>query len=129
MTDNPLGLDGFEFVEFTGPDPDAMAATFERLGFVAYATHPTKDIVRFMQGGINMLLNREDQGQAAAFRAAHGPSANGMAFRVADADTAFKLAIERGAKAADASQSALGEDARVLQGIGGSLLYLVDRYG
>lgn len=129
MTDNPLGLDGFEFVEFTGPDPAAMAATFERLGFVAYAKHPAKDIVRYKQGGINMLLNRENSGQAAAFRAEHGASANGMAFRVADADKAFELALERGAKAADPAQSALGEDARVLQGIGGSLLYLVDRYG
>lgn len=124
--ENPLGLNGFEFVELTAPDPVAMIATIERLGFTAWSTHPSKDIVRFKQGRINILVNREPSGQAAAFRAAHGPSANGMAFRVADARTAFELAIARGARAADAASGALGASSRVLEGIGGSLLYLVD---
>ncbi len=86
MTDahNPLGLDGFEFCEFTSPDPDAMAHQFEQLGFVPAATHPTKAVTRYKQGRINLLLNREPTGQAADFRAAHGASASGMAFRVAD---------------------------------------------
>ncbi len=127
--DNPLGVDGFEFVEFTSPDPARMIDLLERLGFTAVATHPTRDIVRYKQGDITMLVNREPAGQAAEFRAAHGPSANGMAFRVTDAKKAYAMALERGAKAADASASALGEGACVLQGIGGSLLYLIDRYG
>jgi len=132
MTDpkaNPMGLNGFEFVEFTGPDPARMIGLIERLGFTAWATHPEKDIVLYRQGDINLLVNREKTGQAADFRAAHGPSANGMAFRVADARAAFELAIANGARPADASASALGADAHVLQGIGGSLLYLVDRHG
>jgi 4-hydroxyphenylpyruvate dioxygenase len=127
--DNPLGVDGFEFVEFTSPDPAAMAEILERLGFTAMARHPDRDVVRYKQGGINMLLNRSADGQAASFRQAHGPSANGMAFRVHDAAKAYDLALERGAKPADASSSALGPDAKVLEGIGGSLLYLVDRFG
>jgi 4-hydroxyphenylpyruvate dioxygenase len=127
--DNPLGVDGFEFVEFTSPDPDRMVGLLERLGFTAYAKHPTRDIVRYKQGDITMLVNREPTGQAAEFRAAHGPSANGMAFRVADARKAYEMALERGAKPADASATALGDGACVLQGIGGSVLYLIDRYG
>ena len=126
--ENPIGLDGFEFVEFTSPDPARMAALIEQLGFTAYSKHPTKAIVRYKQGRTNLLVNQEPAGQAAEFRGAHGPSANGMAFRVADAKAAFDLAISRGAKPADASTSAL-PDAYVLQGIGGSLLYLVDRFG
>jgi len=126
--DNPLCLDGFEFVEFTSPDPAAMTAIFERLGFVAAHTHPTKDIVRYKQGGINILVNREARGQAADFRAVHGPSANGMAFRVGDAARAFQTALSRGAKAADAASGALPGE-HVIEGIGGSLLYLVDRHG
>jgi len=132
MTDaseNPLGLDGFEFVEFTSPEPGRMVELLEQLGFVAYARHPSMDIVRYKQGDISLLVNREASGQAADFRAAHGPSANGMAFRVADAAQAFELAVANGARAADASRSALGPDAKVLEGIGGSLLYLVDRHG
>jgi 4-hydroxyphenylpyruvate dioxygenase len=126
---NPLGLDGFEFVEFTSPDPAAMKALIEQLGFVLYSKHPTKDLVRYKQGRINLLVNQEAAGQVADFRGDHGPSASGMAFRVADAKQAFDTAIARGAKAADAGRGALGEDSYVLEGIGGSYLYLVDRYG
>jgi 4-hydroxyphenylpyruvate dioxygenase len=127
--ENPLGLDGFEFAEFTSPDPEAMKALIEQLGFVAYSTHPTKNVVRYKQGRINLLVNQESTGQAADFRRDHGPSANGMAFRIADAKAAFDLALERGAKAARSEGNALGPDAYVLEGIGGSLLYLIDRYG
>jgi 4-hydroxyphenylpyruvate dioxygenase len=125
--DNPLGLNGFDFVEFTGPDPDAMAALLERMGFVAAHRHPERAITRYKQGRISLLINRDDKGQAAEFRAAHGPSANGMAFRVADAARAHALALTRGARAVDGAATALGPDAFVLEGIGGSVLYLVDR--
>ncbi|MDC7676563.1 4-hydroxyphenylpyruvate dioxygenase [Asticcacaulis machinosus] len=125
---NPIGLNGFEFVEFTSPDPHAMIAHFERLGFTANARHPDKNIVRYKQGRINLLLNLETTGQAAEFRSDHGPSASGMAFRVADPKQAFELALSRGAKAADAKASALGEESYVLQGIGGSYLYLTPDY-
>jgi 4-hydroxyphenylpyruvate dioxygenase len=122
---NPLGLDGFEFCEFTSPDPEALSAVFESLGFVAAHRHPTKDVTRYVQGRINLLLNREAAGQAAEFRAAHGPSASGMAFRVGNPRAAFEYAIAEGAKAVDAGTSTLGADASVIEGIGGSYLYLV----
>jgi len=124
-----MGLDGFEFCEFTSPDPDRMAQQLEQFGFTATHRHPVNDVIRYRQGRINLLLNRMAEGQAAEFRAAHGPSASGMAFRVRDARAAFDNAVARGAKAADASRGTLGPDAFVLEGIGGSLLYLVDRYG
>ena len=128
---NPIGLDGFEFVEFTSPDPARMVELIEQLGFTAYAKHPTKNLVRYKQGRINLLVNQDAGGQVAEFRAAHGPSANGMAFRVADAKAAFEGALARGAvKAAGAAGGALGHDyPYILQGIGGSLLYVVDQYG
>jgi 4-hydroxyphenylpyruvate dioxygenase len=127
--ENPLGLHGFEFVEFTSPDPAAMKALFEQLGFVPASTHPTKAVTRYKQGRINLLVNEEAAGQAAAFRAAHGPSANGMAFRVDNVEQAYAQALARGAVAADGGQTVLGEGARVLQGIGGSMLYLVEGEG
>jgi 4-hydroxyphenylpyruvate dioxygenase len=127
--ENPLGLNGFEFVEFTSPNPTAMIRVLESLGFVAYAKNPGKNLVRYKQGGINLLLNEAPAGQAAAFRAAHGPSANGMAFRVANAQAAFEVALARGAKPADPAKGALGEGSYVIEGIGGLLLYLVDQFG
>ena len=122
--DNPLGLDGFEFVEFTSPDPEAMAGLFTSLGFAHVGTHRSKAIRHFAQGGINFLLNEEPAGHADEFRRDHGPSASAMAFRVRDADKALKLAVERGATEIE------GElDLPALEGIGGSYLYLVDQLG
>jgi 4-hydroxyphenylpyruvate dioxygenase len=103
-----------------------MRALFEQLGFVAASTHPSKVVTRYKQGRINLLINEEPLGQAAAFRAAHGASANGMAFAVADVEIAYAQALARGAVAAEATDSVLGDGARVLRGIGGSLLYLVE---
>jgi 4-hydroxyphenylpyruvate dioxygenase len=130
QTTNPLGLNGFEFCEFTSPDPEDMAKKLERLGFVPTAVNPNKDIIRYKQGRINLLLNREKSGQAAEFRQAHGPSASGMAFRVADPKKTFDFVVSRGAKAVDPAKGALGKDSYVIEGIGGSYLYLVkDTHG
>lgn len=123
---NPLGLNGFEFVEFTSPDPDRMAAQFEALGFTATHRHPTKNITRYKQGRINLMLNRDDAGRVAAFRGVHGPSASAMAFRVADPQAALAWALDNGAKATE-------EDDTVIEGIGGAYLYFIqdgeDLYG
>ena len=115
---NPLGLNGFEFVEFTSPDPDAMARQFEQLGFVASHRHPTKNVTRYKQGRINLMLNRDADGRVAAFRNAHGASASAMAFRVADPAAAMAWALEHGAKRT-------AEDDTVIEGIGGSYLYFM----
>ncbi len=128
MDVNPMGLDGFEFCEFTAPDLGRMAKQLEQFGFVAASKHRTRDVVRYKQGRINLLLNRVPDAHAADFAAQHGPSASGMAFRVADAKAAFDAAVARGAKPADASRGVLGEG-YALEGIGGSMLYLVDRHG
>lgn len=127
MDVNPMGLDGFEFAEFTSGDPDRMAAQLEQFGFVAAATHPTKAVTRYKQGRINLLLNREPTGHAAEFRAAHGASASAMAFRVQDAAAAYAAALARGAKPAPVGRAL--DDVPALEGIGGSILYLVDRHG
>ena len=127
--DNPLGTDGFEFVEFTSPEPERLKGQFEQLGFVAVSRHRSKNVLRFAQGDINLILNMEPQGQPAAFRAAHGPSANAMAFRVRDAALAFRLALERGAKPVTGPVGPMELNIPAIEGIGGSNLYLVDRYG
>lgn len=127
--DNPLGLDGFEFVEFTGPDPAALAHLFTAMGFTHAATHRSKKVRLYRQGDINFILNMEPSGQAANFRSAHGPSANAMAFRVHDAARALKLAIERGATPVEGKAGPMELNIPAIEGIGGANLYLVDRYG
>jgi 4-hydroxyphenylpyruvate dioxygenase len=126
---NPLGLDGFEFVEFTSPEPEALAGLFEAMGFTHLATHRSKNVRRYSQGDINFLLNMDTAGQAAEFRNAHGPSANAMAFRVHDARAAFEEAVRRGAKPVTGPVGPMELNIPAIEGIGGSNLYLVDRYG
>jgi 4-hydroxyphenylpyruvate dioxygenase len=128
-SDNPLGLDGFEFVEFTSPAPGELKVLFERMGFTAVARHRSKDVLRFRQGDINFILNMEPAGHPAEFRRAHGPSANAMAFRVRDAGLALRLAVERGANPATGPVGPMELNIPAIEGIGGSKLYLVDRYG
>jgi 4-hydroxyphenylpyruvate dioxygenase len=129
LFDNPLGTDGFEFVEFTSPEPQRLQQLFELMGFAAIGRHRSKHVLRFAQGDINFILNMEPAGQPAAFRQAHGPSANAMAFRVKDAGLALKLAVERGATAVQGPVGPMELNIPAIQGIGGSNLYLVDRYG
>jgi 4-hydroxyphenylpyruvate dioxygenase len=126
---NPLGTDGFEFVEFTGPNPTRLAEQFEQLGFVAVGRHRNKDVTHYRQGDINFILNAEDAGPASEFADQHGPSANAMAFRVADAGQALTEAVARGAKAVENRVGPMELNIPAIEGIGGLLIYLVDRYG
>ncbi|MBR0551356.1 4-hydroxyphenylpyruvate dioxygenase [Stakelama marina] len=127
--ENPMGLDGFEFVEFTSPDPEALGKLFTMMGFTHVANHKTKKVRRYQQGDINFLLNMEPEGQVADFRGDHGPSANAMAFRVADSDKALKMAVERGATEVKGKNGPGELDIPAIEGIGGANLYLVDKYG
>ncbi|MBL8538400.1 MAG: 4-hydroxyphenylpyruvate dioxygenase [Hyphomonadaceae bacterium] len=129
LFENPIGTDGFEFVEFTAPEPGALAAYFEKMGFTAVARHRSKNVLRYKQGDINFILNMEPAGQPAEFRSVHGPSANAMAFRVRDARAAFAEALKRGAKAVDVPIGPMELDIPCIEGIGGAYVYLVDRYG
>jgi 4-hydroxyphenylpyruvate dioxygenase len=124
---NPAGTDGFEFVEFAHPEAGALEALFARMGFVPVARHRTKDVVVYRQGDINYVLNREPGSFAARFVAEHGPCAPSMAWRVVDARHAFERAVAGGAEPYEGADKTL--DLPAIKGIGGSLLYFVDRYG
>jgi len=99
--DNPIGLDGFEFVEFAAPDTGPFERLFESLGFVAVADHRSKDVTLYRQGGINFIVNRDRHSQAGFFAAEHGPGACGMAFRVRNAQQAYARALQLGAQPID----------------------------
>jgi 4-hydroxyphenylpyruvate dioxygenase len=126
---NPMGTDGFEFVEFTGPDLPALEALFARLGFARVALHRSKQVALWRQGDVNFILNAEPESFAQAFQKVHGPSACAMAFRVADAAAAYRRAIDLGAKPVTGKVGPMELNIPAIEGIGGSLLYFVDRYG
>ena len=120
---NPLGLDGFAFCEFTSPDPVPMAKQLLGLGFVAAARRDGATL--FRQGRTAFVINSQESGHAAEFRRLHGPSACGMGFRVEDASEAYRTILSRGAKGVAAADT-LFPGAFAVEGIGGSLLYLVE---
>lgn len=127
--DNPMGTDGFEFVEFAAPDPALLARVFTSLGFVEVARHRSKDVVLYRQGDINFIVNSEPKSPAHYFVEEHGPSACGMAFRVRDSHRAYRRAIELGAQPVDVPTGPMELKLPAIKGIGGALLYLIDRYG
>ncbi|HCV76858.1 MAG TPA: 4-hydroxyphenylpyruvate dioxygenase, partial [Pseudomonas sp.] len=99
LFENPMGLMGFEFIEFASPTPNVIEPVLESLGFTHVANHRSKDVVLFRQGDINAIVNREKTGHAAYFAAEHGPSVCGMAFRCRDSHHAYAKALELGAQA------------------------------
>lgn len=124
---NPAGTDGFEFVEFAHSDPEKLASLFRRMGFVPVARHKNKDITVYRQGDINYVLNAEKESFGDRFVKTHGPCAPSMAWRVVDADHAFKHAVSLGAEPYEDEDKTLNVPA--IRGIGGSLIYFVDQYG
>ena len=126
---NPMGTDGFEFVEFTGPDIQHLRDVFARLGFTMVARHRSKDVTLWRQGDVNFILNAEPASFAQGFGRVHGPCACAMAFRVADAAAAFERAISLGARPFHGRVGPMELNIPAIEGIGGSLIYFVDRYG
>ena len=98
LYDNPMGLMGFEFVEFASPTPNLLEPLFEKFGFTLVARHRSKDVLLYRQGSINFIVNRDPASPAMYFAAEHGPSACGMAFRVRDSHHAYARALELGAQ-------------------------------
>ena len=123
---NPAGTDGFEFVEFAHPDPDALRSTFANMGYVHTANHKTKAVELWQQGDITYVLNAEPGSHAQDFVAQHGPCAPSMAWRVVDADHALAHAVSKGAQEYTGSGKTM--DVPAIIGIGGSLIYFIDQY-
>jgi 4-hydroxyphenylpyruvate dioxygenase len=128
LFDNPMGLAGFEFVEFASPTPNLLEPIFEKMGFRHVANHRSKDVALYRQGEINFIVNREPRSAAYYFAAEHGPSACGMAFRVHDAHRAYRRALELGAQPVDMPTGPMELRLPAIRGIGGAPLYLIDRY-
>jgi 4-hydroxyphenylpyruvate dioxygenase len=125
---NPMGTDGFEFIEYAAPDPQAMGAVFERMGFTPIAKHRHKNVLLYRQGGINFIINAEPDSFAQRFARQHGPSVCAIAFRVQDAKAAYERAISLGAwgYAGGAGPGELNIPA--IKGIGDSIIYLIDKW-
>ena len=126
--DNPMGTDGFEFIEFAAPDPAALGALFTSMGFTAVARHRHKNVTLYRQGDVNFIINAEQDAFAQRFARLHGPSICAIAFRVKDAAFAYQRALELGAWGFDNKAGPMELNIPAIKGIGDSLIYFVDRW-
>jgi 4-hydroxyphenylpyruvate dioxygenase len=126
---NPMGTDGFEFVEYAAPDPELLRRLFVSMGLPAVAHHRSKNVTLHRQGDVNFIINAEQDSFAQKFARVHGPCACAMAFRVANAAQAYARALQLGAKPGPITAGPMELNIPCIEGIGGSLIYLVDRYG
>jgi len=126
--ENPMGTDGFEFVEYAAPDPAALGRLFETMGFAPIAKHRTKKVTLYRQGEVNFIINAEPNSFAQRFARQHGPSVCAMAFRVKDAKQAYERALELGAWGFDNHTGPMELNIPAIKGIGDSLIYFVDRW-
>jgi 4-hydroxyphenylpyruvate dioxygenase len=129
LWDNPIGTDGFEFIEYTAPDTAKLRAFFEQMGFRAVGRHRSKDVTLYRQGESSFIVNAEPDSHGSRFAKLHGPSACAMAFRVKDAAHAYTELLARGAKPFHNQVGPMELNIPAIEGIGGSVIYLVDRYG
>jgi 4-hydroxyphenylpyruvate dioxygenase len=131
--DNPLGINGFEFVEFAAADASLLHGLFPRLGFTAVARHRSRPVTLYRQGGCNFIVNETPDSFASDFAAQHGPSACGFAIRVRDGGEALQATTAKGAEPVTHKAGTRAVDAPVIKGIGDCMLYLVtdgvDPYG
>jgi len=125
---NPMGTDGFEFIEYAAPDPQALGALFETMGFAAIARHRHKNVTLYRQGGINFIINAEPDSFAQRFARQHGPSVCAIAIRVQDAAFAYRRALELGAWGFDNMTGPMELNIPAIKGVGDSLIYFVDRW-
>jgi 4-hydroxyphenylpyruvate dioxygenase len=125
---NPMGTDGFEFVEYAAEDSRALADLFEQMGFVAIGRHRTKDVILYRQGDINFIINHEPKSFARAFTRVHGPSVCAIGLRVHNATRAWERAIELGAEPYESHPGPMELNIPAIHGVGRSLIYLIDRY-
>ena len=128
LFENPMGLDGFEFVEFTALEKGVLEPVFASMGFTHVANHKSKDVTLWRQGDINFIANYEKNSHAHYYAQEHGSSACGMAFRVKDAQAAYKLALEKGAQPVHIETGPMELRLPAIKGIGGATVYLIDRY-
>src|SRR5256885_16441282 len=126
--ENPMGTDGFEFVEYTAPDTELLRSLFTKMGFPEVARHKSKNVTLHKQADCNFIINAEPGSYAEEYARDHGPSACAMAFRVKDAKAAHDRALKLGATNVEVSRGTGELDIPAIEGIGGSRPFFVARY-
>ena len=128
IPENPLGIDGIEFIEYATMEPLALGALLERMGFVLTARHRSREVVLYRQGGMNIIINADPDAMIRSEDEPHSSVVSAVALRVRDAAAAYRHAVDMGAWAIQTRAGAMELNIPGVHGAGDSILYFVDRY-
>jgi 4-hydroxyphenylpyruvate dioxygenase len=128
LPENPLGIDGIEFIEYATAEPLALGSLLERMGFAPAGRHRSREVVLYRQGPMNIIVNADPDALVRSEAEPHSSVISAIALRVRDAGAAYRHAIEKGAWAIPTRAGAMELNIPGVHGSGDSILYFVDRY-
>lgn len=126
--ENPLGLDGIEFIEYTTTKPQALGQVLEMMGFRPVARHRSREVLLYRQGAMNIIVNAHVPAMPNGTVPTDKPVIAAIALRVRDAAAAYGRALERGAWAVPPRVEVMELNIPAIHGVGQSRIYFVDRY-
>jgi 4-hydroxyphenylpyruvate dioxygenase len=123
--------EGVEWIEFAVSEDDAvdLGRVFAGIGFAEAGRHRSKQVTRWRQGEINLVINTEPEGLAHSHQIVHGPSVVALGLRVGDAAAATTRAEALRMVAFRQSVGPGELDIPAIRGLGGSLVYFTDAKG
>lgn len=125
---NPLGIDGFEFIEFATSKPQALGGVLEKMGFRPIARHRSREVELYRQGSMNIIVNAQPADAPRTVEPIERPVLSAFALRVRDANYAYRRALDLGAWEVPVRANAMELNIPAIHGVGESLIYFVDRY-
>ncbi len=125
--DNPLGTDGFAFVEFVADEKSKLNEYFTQMGFACSGHSRTHKVDLYQQGKINFFINYMSDSATQDFHVKHKDAASSMGFYMVDPEFALKEAVKRGAVAVTHNEDSIWAGIPAIYGIGGSVIYFVTR--
>src|SRR3954470_12014918 len=126
--DNPIGLDGVEFIEIATAKPQAVGQVLEMMGFRPVARHRSREVLLYRQGGVNLVVNAHPRDADGATHGAGAPAIAAVALRVRDARAAYRYVLEHGGWEVPTHPEAMELNIPAIHGVGGTRIYFVDRY-
>jgi len=125
---NPLGVDGIEFIEYATSQPQAFGSVLQSMGFIPIARHRSREVMLYRQGSMNLIVNSHPDALPRMSAPAETPELKAIALRVRDAAFAWRRSQDLGAWEMPTRASAMELNIPGIHGVGESLIYFVDRY-
>jgi 4-hydroxyphenylpyruvate dioxygenase len=124
--ENPLGLRGMGFIQFTTQDVVTMDRSLKALGCSRLMERSDRAQSYYRQQDIHILVDQAESGFERAFAEQHGPSICAMGWRVDDPAVAYAEALRRGAQPFEPGKiGAPSLTLPAIYGIGDSIIYFI----